>query len=170
MRKQRFTLEPDYAPLPSNYLVEGDQLTLRTKLDYLDHFSNQPGGESVILEDVLVLLSSVKISNMRDMMSVLEPVARKQASLLVIAPEVEGEALATLATNRVRGTLMVCPVNFRAHGRDDLLQIKKFTGGLLFGDLLQRLEYAIIGDLGRASKVIVERHQTRLWRAKPPLG
>ncbi|HEU4906541.1 MAG TPA: chaperonin GroEL, partial [Solirubrobacterales bacterium] len=151
--------------------------TLETSLDVVEgmqfdrgylspYFVTDPERMEAALEDPLVLIHEKKISSMKDLLPVLEQVAKLGKPLLIIAEDVEGEALATLVVNKLRGTLHVAAVKAPGYGdrRKAMLEdIATLTGGkAITEDLGIKLENLKLDDLGKAKKITIDKDNTTI--------
>jgi chaperonin GroEL len=151
--------------------------SMKTELEFVEgmqfdrgylspYFVTNPDRMEAVMEDPLILIHEKKIAAMRDLIPVLEQVAREGRSLIIIAEEVEGEALATLVVNKIRGTLKVAAVKAPAFGdrRKAIMEdIATLTGGrAITEDLGIKLENVQLSDLGRAKKVVIDKDNSTI--------
>jgi chaperonin GroEL len=151
--------------------------TMVTELDTVDgmqfdrgylspYFVTDAERMEAVIEEPYILIHEKKISNMKDLLPLLEQIARSGKPLLIIAEEVEGEALATLVVNKLRGTLNACAVKAPGFGdrRKAMLEdIAILTGGkAITEDIGVKLESVQLGDLGRAKRVTVDKDNTTI--------
>jgi chaperonin GroEL len=155
--------------------------TLETQLEVVEgmqfdrgylspYFVTDPERMEATLENAYILIHEKKINSMKDVLPLLEQISKSSKPLLIIAEDVEGEALATLVVNKLRGTLQVCAVKAPGFGdrRKAMLQdIATLTGGkAITEDLGTKLENVQISDLGQAKKITVDKDNTTVVEGK----
>src|SRR5881392_2759080 len=134
------------------------------------YFITDPEKMEAVLEDPYILVHDKKISSMKDLLPVLEKVAQAGKPLLIVAEDVEGEALATLVVNKLRGTLKVCAVKAPGFGdrrKEMLTDIAVLTGGKVISEELGlKLENTVLDDLGHAKRIVIDKDNTTIIGGK----
>jgi len=157
------TVEEAKSMTTSLELVEGMQFDRGYVSPY---FVTNPEAMEAVLEDPYILIHDKKVSSMKDLLPVLEKIAQMGKPMILIAEDVEGEALATLVVNKLRGTLQVAAVKAPGFGdrRKAMLEdIAVLTGGRVISEEVGfKLENTTIGDLGRAKRVTIDKETTTI--------
>ncbi len=134
------------------------------------YFVTDPEKMEAVLDDPYILIHDKKVSAMKELLPILEKVAQTGKPLLLVAEDVEGEALATLVVNKLRGTLKVCSVKAPGFGdrrKEMLRDVAVLTGGQVISEEVGfKLENATLADLGRAKRVVVDKDNTTIIDGK----